>query len=111
MIGQVAFAAATSLALTACATQAPAPAPAPDAPEASAPAQDPAMSKKCDSTNIQQFVGQARSAELEKKMLDVSGASLVRWAPFGTAVTMEFRADRLTAFLDENNRINRISCS
>ena len=69
------------------------------------------MPKKCDSTNIQQFVGQQRSAELEKKMLDASGASLVRWAPFGMAVTMEFRADRLTAFLDENNRINRISCS
>lgn len=111
MIGQVAFAAATSLALAACATEAPAPPPAPDTPEAAAPAPDPAAPKKCDSTNIQQFVGQQRSAALEKQMLDVSGASLVRWAPFGTAVTMEFRADRLTAFLDENNRINRISCS
>ena len=95
----VSLAAVASLLLAACATQA---APA---------AQDPVAMHKCDSTNIQQFVGQERSAELEQKMLQVSGASLVRWAPFGTAVTMEFRADRLTAFLDESNRINRISCS
>jgi hypothetical protein len=44
-------------------------------------------------------------------MLRVSNAAFVRWVPFGTMATMEFREDRLTAFLDENNRINRISCS
>jgi len=66
---------------------------------------------KCDPANIQQFVGQQRSADLERRMLQVSGAALVRWAPFGTAVTMEYRFDRLTVFLDANNRVERISCS
>lgn len=99
MKSQIALVGATGLLLTACATQ------------AAPPAQDPAAPHKCDPANIQQFVGQQRSSELERRMLAVSGASLVRWAPFGTAVTMEFSPDRLTAFLDENNRINRISCS
>lgn len=104
---RIAMAAALGVSLAACATQA-TPPPAVDPPT---PPQDATAMPKCDSTNIQQFVGQQRSAELEQKMLQVSGATLVRWAEFGTAVTMEFRADRLTAFLDEQGRINRISCS
>jgi Spy/CpxP family protein refolding chaperone len=106
MIGRTA-ATLAAFALTACATQAAPPPP-------SDPAQPPlhgVTSGKCDPANIQQFVGQQRTAELEQQMLSVSGAASVRWAPFGTAVTMEFSADRLTAFLDEANRINRISCS
>lgn len=65
----------------------------------------------CDATNLQQFVGQAQSAELESRMLQVSGAATVRWVPQGTAVTMEFRSDRLTVFLDAQNRVERLSCS
>ncbi len=107
MIGRTVAAGLGAIALAACATQA-APPPTSD------PAQPPAertTGGKCDATNIQQFVGQQRSEEVEQKMLAVSGAATVRWAPFGTAVTMEFRADRLTAFLDEANKISRISCS
>lgn len=122
MIGRTTLAALGAIALAACATQAAPPAPAESSQSASdpaAPPPDPAQpplrgattDKKCDSTNIQQFVGKERSAALEQQMLQVSGAATVRWAPFGTAVTMEFRSDRLTAFLDENNRISRISCS
>jgi hypothetical protein len=65
----------------------------------------------CSSSNLQQFVGQVRSADLESRMLQVSGAATVRWVPQGTAVTMEFRADRLTVFLDAQNKVERLSCS
>lgn len=106
MIGQIGIAAVASLLLGACSTvQAPAAPPPAQSPDGTAPM------GKCDNSNIQQFVGQQRSKALEAEMLRVSGASTVRWAPFGTAITMEFSADRLTAFLDENDRINRISCS
>lgn len=44
-------------------------------------------------------------------MLRVSGAKTVRWVPQGTAVTMEFRSDRLTVFLDAHNKVERLSCS
>lgn len=116
-------------ALAACATQPPPPAPANSSQSSSDPAPLPSDSApppgdqaqppvrgatddhKCDPTNIQQFVGQERSAALEQTMLQISGAATVRWAPFGTAVSMLFRSDRLTAFLDQSNRITRISCS
>ncbi len=108
MMGRTAAAGLGALALAACSTQAAPPPPS----DPSQPAVHGATSGgKCDPTNIQQFVGQERSADLEQRMLQLSGASVVRWAPFGTAVTMEFSADRLTAFLDEANKINRISCS
>jgi outer membrane biogenesis lipoprotein LolB len=107
MTGRTLIGAATLL-LAACAT---APAPAPQPPGDSPPAQGTAPAHKCDSSNIQQFVGKVRSEALEQEMLKVSGASTVRWALFGTAVTMEYRFDRLTVFLDANNRVERISCS
>ena len=107
MNGLIAVAAA-SLAMSACSTaQAPASEPPPD----TIPVHGVTPGHKCDGTNIQQFVGKQQSTDLEAEMLRVSNAALVRWVPFGTAATMEFREDRLTAFLDENNRINRISCS
>jgi outer membrane biogenesis lipoprotein LolB len=65
----------------------------------------------CNNSGLQQFVGQTRSAELEAQMLRLSGARTVRWVPQGTAVTMEFRSDRLTVFLDAQNRVERLGCS
>ena len=79
--------------------------------DAAPPVQGATGDGKCDPANIQQFVGKERSAELEQEMLRVSGAAKVRWAPYGTAITMEYSADRLTVFLDANNRVERISCS
>lgn len=97
MIARTAIATAGLLAAAACAT-------------AQAPG-DGAPAGKCDNSNIQQFVGQQATADLGAKMKQVSGASTIRWVPNGTAVTMEFSPDRLTVFLDANNRVERISCS
>jgi hypothetical protein len=108
MIGRIAIAAAGNLVLAACSTQA---APAPPPPGDTTPVHGVTPGHNCDNSNIQQFVGRQRSADLEAEMLKVSNAAFVRWAPFGTMVTMEFRADRLTVFLDANNRVERISCS
>jgi len=65
----------------------------------------------CDGSNLQQFIGRQASSELGAEMLRVSGAALLRWVPHGTAITMEFRPDRLTVFLDAANRVERPSCS
>jgi hypothetical protein len=93
-------------ALGACAVQQ-----APTAADPGPPPPPGSTMNKCDNSNIQQFVGKQRSSELEQEMLRVSGAAFVRWAPFGTMVTMEYRSDRLTVFLDSSNRVERISCS
>jgi hypothetical protein len=105
--GLIAIAAA-GLMMSACSTaQAPASEPPPD----TTPVHGVTPGHKCDPANIQQFVGKQRSADLEAQMLRVSNAAFVRWVPFGTMATMEFREDRLTAFLDASDRIERISCS
>jgi hypothetical protein len=107
MIGRLAAGAIAAAALAACATQAPPPAADP----APIPEHGTTSGHTCDGTRIQQFVGQQRSPALEQQMLEASGAATVRWVPPGMAVTMEFRADRLTVFLDANSRIERLSCS
>jgi hypothetical protein len=99
MIGRIALAVAT-LAAGACATA-----------EQPIPVRGETSGRTCDDSGIQDFVGRQRSPELEAEMLRASGAVIVRWVPQGAAVTMEFRADRLTAWLDASNRIERIGCS
>jgi hypothetical protein len=42
--------------------------------------------------------------------LTLTGAKVLRWVPPRTAVTMDFRADRLTVSYDDNMTIDRISC-
>ncbi|MFP5330070.1 MAG: I78 family peptidase inhibitor [Alphaproteobacteria bacterium] len=90
---------AGALALAACSTAQP------------APVDGGSPNGTCDPSNIQQFVGRERSPALEEEMRRVSGAAIVRWVPHGTMITMEYRADRLTVFLDQNNRVERLSCS
>jgi hypothetical protein len=107
MTGQIAIGAATLL-LAACST---ALAPAPQPPADSPPQHGGAPGHQCDPANIQQFVGQQKNDAVEQNMLRVSGASTVRWVPPNTAITMEFRYDRLTVYLDSRGVIERISCS
>ena len=99
MTGRIAIAAA-ALAASACATA-----------EQPIPVRGETPGRTCDDSGIQDFVGRERSPALEAEMLRVSGAAIVRWVAQGTMITMEFRADRLTAWLDAGNRIERISCS
>jgi hypothetical protein len=64
----------------------------------------------CHNETLAQFAGQPASPALGKRMLTASGARVIRWVPKGGAVTMDFRADRITAYLDGSNRIERASC-
>ena len=102
MMVQAMIGAATVL-LAACSTAQP--------PADSPPLHGVTPGHKCDPANIQQFVGQPATSELGAQMMRVSNAAVIRWVPQGTAVTMEFRFDRLTVFLGANNRVERISCS
>ncbi|HUG45562.1 MAG TPA: I78 family peptidase inhibitor [Sphingomicrobium sp.] len=67
--------------------------------------------RTCSDANIQQFVGRQATSELAAEMLGVSGADALRWVAHGTMVTMEYRADRLTVYLDPSSRVERLSCS
>ena len=65
---------------------------------------------KCDTTALQQFVGQPATAELAAEALRLSGAKALRWKPPGAMVTMDYRPDRLNISTDEQNRVTGFDC-
>ena len=64
----------------------------------------------CSNDGLQQYVGQPATADVGAKVLATSGAKTLQWVAAGMMVTMEFRADRVRIYLDEQNRIQRLSC-
>jgi len=78
-------------------------------PQAEAPPA-PGMDGQCDNDALGGFTGQKATAEVGAAMLKASGATVIRWVPPGSAVTMDFRADRLTVSYDAAMVITRASC-
>lgn len=56
------------------------------------------------------FTGHSATSELGARMLASTGKTVLRWVPTGTMVTMDFREDRLTVYLDASHRVERASC-
>jgi Peptidase inhibitor I78 family len=65
---------------------------------------------ECNAASVQDRVGQRATSELGGTLLRLTGAQVLRWVPPRTAVTMDFRPDRLTVSYDDNMVIERISC-
>jgi hypothetical protein len=80
-------------------TQAEEPATAPTAPAG-----------ECRNDALASFVGQTADADLGTRMLAASGARTLRWVAPGMAVTMDFRADRLTVHYDAAMKVTSASC-
>ena len=72
------------------------------------PARPPAG--ECDASSVQDAIGQKATAELGAHLLELTGARTLRWVPPRTAVTMDFRPDRLTVSYNDDMVIERISC-
>lgn len=104
MIARIALGGAFVFAIAGCST-------AQQDPQQPIPVRGETPGRTCDSSAIDDFVGRQRSPEVEAELLEASRAATVRWVPQGTAVTMEFRSDRVTAYLDASSRIESISCS
>ena len=64
----------------------------------------------CRGDSLTSYAGQPATTELGAQMLRQTGARHLRWVAKGMMVTMDFRADRLTVYLDEANRVERASC-
>ncbi len=68
------------------------------------------VEKACDASQLQEHLGHIASEKSGAMLLELSGARLLRWVPPRTAVTMDYRPDRLTVSYDDNYVIERISC-
>ena len=64
----------------------------------------------CNAGAVQDRIGQTATAQLGAQLLAATGARTLRWAPPRSAVTMDFRPDRLTVSYDDTMAIERISC-
>jgi len=64
----------------------------------------------CKPDTGQEFVGRQATAEAGDALLKATGARTLRWGPPRTAMTMDFRADRLTVAYDDDMIITRVSC-
>ncbi|WP_432768816.1 MAG: hypothetical protein HEQ22_15850 [Sphingopyxis sp.] len=92
---------AAALPLAACASS--------EAPVESAPTPPPAEAV-CNADAVQSLVGQTATADVGVQLIKGSGMRTLRWVPPRTAVTMDFRPDRLTVSYDDALKIERISC-
>lgn len=88
------------LALSACAT---------GGTENSAPPPPPPEAT-CDASGLEDHVGHRVSARSGATLLELSGARVLRWVPPRTAITMDYRHDRLTVSYDDDMVITQISC-
>lgn len=75
-----------------------------------APAQ-PVAPPSCSPETLAQFAGQPATAATAERMQAATGKVKLRWVRPGMAVTMDFREDRLTVYVDAANKVERASCS
>lgn len=92
-----------SVMLAACST-------APAAAPAEPPIHGETPGHTCTTDGTAQFIGQKRSDAVAESIKHVSNAAVLRWAPPGVMLTMDYRADRVTVWLDPSNTITQIKC-
>jgi len=87
----------TPMTLAACAAQQP-------------PVHGVTLGHKCDEANTSQYVGQLGTADTGAAILRATKAAVLRWAPPNTMLTMDYREDRVTIWVDEAKKITKIRC-
>ncbi len=64
----------------------------------------------CVVENLRSFVGQSANEEIGANALKQSGAKNLRWIAPRSAITMDFRQDRLNIEYDDAMTITRVYC-
>ncbi len=64
----------------------------------------------CRQQSFEAFIGKVATSAVGAELLRASGARVIRWVQPGMMVTMDYREDRVTVRLAENNRIVTASC-
>jgi len=89
----------TPILLGACST---ADAPGPELP--------PAPTSQCVAEPALTLIGQKATAEIGAEIKRMTGSSVFQWVPEGSAVTMDYRVERVRVTYDANMIILRIRC-
>jgi hypothetical protein len=65
---------------------------------------------RCSINSPTAFAGQPATAQTGAAILAASHAAVLRWAPPGVMLTMEYREDRVTVRIGPDGRITSLSC-
>lgn len=64
----------------------------------------------CNAAGMDRFIGQPGNSDTGAAIQKATKAAVLRWAPPGYMLTMDFRADRVTIWLDDQRKITKVSC-
>ena len=64
----------------------------------------------CNAAAVANYAGQVATAEVAVALVAKSRAAVLRWAPPGVMLTMDYRSDRLTVRLSADNHILALNC-
>ena len=65
---------------------------------------------KCVADGIDAFIGKTGTRATGQAIKRVTKAAVLRWSPPNTMLTMDYREDRVTVWLDENKKVTKIRC-
>ena len=65
---------------------------------------------KCRAEGANSFIGRTGNSETGAAILRATHAAVLRWAPPGAMLTMDYREDRVTVRLDSTYKITAIDC-
>jgi hypothetical protein len=65
---------------------------------------------KCEANGTDRFIGQMGSSTTGAGIMRATKAAVLRWSPPNTMLTMDYREDRVTVWLDETKKITKIRC-
>lgn len=64
----------------------------------------------CKADVAQSYVGQTATPDLGGAILKASGARTLRWGPPRSAMTMDYRVDRVNVMYDDAYKITQVTC-
>ncbi|HVU28867.1 MAG TPA: I78 family peptidase inhibitor [Sphingomicrobium sp.] len=65
---------------------------------------------KCETGGTERFIGKSRSSSTGEAIKRASHAAVLRWAPPGVMLTMDYREDRVTVHVGADGKITEIKC-
>lgn len=65
---------------------------------------------KCNATNTDKFIGQPATVAIGQAILRASNAAVLRVAEPNSKLTMDYREDRITIWLDQAQKVTKIRC-
>ncbi len=65
---------------------------------------------QCNASGAQEYIGQRANSQTGAQILAATGSAALRWGPPRSAMTMDYRPDRVTVAYDDDLVIQRVVC-